>query len=416
MNKNNHCPIIWPRAIILVDMNAFFASIEQLDNPEWRARPVAVTNGERGTCIITSSYEARAYGVKTGMRLTDARKLCPTLIQCPARPQRYSAVSRNIMKALTTITPDVEVFSVDEAFLDVTACQSLLGSPVRVGHLVKQCVYEASGVHCSIGISGDKTTAKFAAKLQKPNGFSVIPPWDAAERLRDVPVTELCGIAKGIGSYLAKYGVRTCGDMKNLPISVLSKRFGNPGRRIWFMCQGLDPEPLQKVVPPAKSMGHGKVMPPKTRDRNTILIYLLHMAEKLASRLRHNDMEAQRFFIGLRNRELGWIGGKTQLIYPTSDGYVIYQAAEAMMAAQWHGEGVDQVQITALDPRQANQQLDLFIDVGEQRQQVNNAIDAINARFGEFCIAPARLLNRSSMPNVIAPAWKPEGHRQTIRD
>ena len=146
---------LWSRAIILVDMNAFFASIEQRDRPEWRGRPVAVTNGLQGTCIITCSYEARAYGVHTGMRLKEARRLCPDLIQSPARPQRYAQVSSAIMTALQDITPLVEVFSVDEAFLDVTACQSLWGSPPRMAQLAKRKVFEAVGLPCSIGVSGD---------------------------------------------------------------------------------------------------------------------------------------------------------------------------------------------------------------------------------------------------------------------
>lgn len=253
----------WHKAIILIDMNAFFASVEQLDHPELRGQPVAVTNGEQGTCIITSSYEARAYGIKTGMRLREGRERCPTLVQCPARPRRYAEVSTNIMEALQDVTPDIEIFSVDEAFLDVTHCQRLYGSPIGIAHRAKQAVYDASGLACSVGLSGDKTTAKYAAKLQKPDGFSVIPPWQARETLSRVPVTELCGIAHGIGSFLAKHGVYTCGDMANLPISILGKRFGNLGRRIWYMCLGADPEPLSTEVPDPKSMGHGKVIPPQ---------------------------------------------------------------------------------------------------------------------------------------------------------
>lgn len=185
----------------LVDMNAFFASVEQLDNPAWRGRPVAITNGQQGTCIITCSYEARAYGVKTGMRLKEARLKCPELIQCPARPERYAAISSSIMFALQDITPDVEVFSVDEAFLDVTKCQKLLGSPESIAQQVKQTVFDASGLLCSVGISGDKTTAKYAAKQHKPNGLTVVPPWQAKEYLKNVPATDLCGIAKGIGDF-----------------------------------------------------------------------------------------------------------------------------------------------------------------------------------------------------------------------
>lgn len=414
MSHSNSCPIIWPRAIILVDMNAFFASIEQRDRPEWRGRPIGVTNGSQGSCIITCSYEARAYGVKTGMRLYEARRLCPGLIQCPADPNRYAKTSRAIMAALHVITPDIEIFSVDEAFLDVTACQRLHGTPARIARLVKEAVFEASGLLCSVGISGDKTTAKYAAKCQKPNGFTVIPPWDAKQRLASVPVTELCGIAKGIGNFLAQYGVYHCKDMEKLPMSVVAKRFGNLGRRIWMMCQGADPEPLKITVAAPKSMGHGKVMPPKTRDRALITTYLMHMAEKLGARLRRHDMAAQHFFIGLRNSEQGWIGGKFKTVQDTQDGKAIYQLCQHMIEKHWHGQPVGQVQVTALDPKAAAQQLDLFLHQDPKRDHINDAVDDVNQRFGEFTVTPARLLGRSSMPNVIAPAWKPDGHRESI--
>ncbi|MDH5602103.1 MAG: DNA polymerase IV, partial [Gammaproteobacteria bacterium] len=308
----------WPRAIILVDMNAFFASVEQFDNPAWRGRPVAITNGQQGTCIITCSYEARAYGVKTGMRLKEAWKKCPDLIQCPARPERYAAVSSSIMVALQDISPDVEVFSVDEAFLDVTHCQKLLGSPEQIARLVKQTVFEASGLLCSVGVSGDKTTAKYAAKQNKPNGLTVVPPWQANDYLKDVPVTDLCGIAKGIGRFLNDRQVYLCGDMVQLPIGELARRFGNPGKRIWYMCQGADPVAVETQVAPPKSIGHGKVIPPGTKDKNIILTYLLHMSEKVAARLRRHQLKAQHFFIGVRSHD-GWLGAKTKSTLPTQN-------------------------------------------------------------------------------------------------
>src|SRR5262249_52372343 len=146
--------------------------------------------------------------------------------------------------ALEVLTPDLEVFSVDEAFLDVTHCQQLFGTPVHIAKMARQLIHNVSGLPCSIGVSGDKTTAKFAAKLKKPNGFLIIPPWEAEARLANVPVTELCGIASGIGRFLRQYGVIYCGDMANLPISILAKRFGNIGRRIWYMCRGQDPDPV----------------------------------------------------------------------------------------------------------------------------------------------------------------------------
>lgn len=411
MNTSHH----WPRAIILLDMNAFFASIEQRDDPALRGRPVVITNGEMGSCVITCSYEARAFGVKTGMHLKRAQALCPHLIRVPSHPERYVETSRAIMRSLVDITPDIEVFSVDEAFLDVTHCQKLWGNPVKMAHMAKACAFEASGVTCSVGLSGDKTTAKYAAKLKKPDGFTVVPPWEAKARLRNVPVMELCGIAKGIGGFLARHGVTVCGDIEKLPISVLSRRFGNLGRRIWYMCQGQDPDPVHTTVAAPKSMGHGKVMPPRTTDEQVILTYLRHMSEKLAKRLRRYEMQAQHFFIGLRAHRIGWLGDKVMTPVPVDDGMVLFQLCQEVMAFCWHeGVPVDQVQVTALDPKPREQQLDFFEKIDSKQARLNCVTDQINARYGEFTIAPAALLKRSSMPNVIAPAWKPEGHRQTI--
>ena len=236
-------------------MNAFFASrLEQRDFPELRGRPVAVTNGAKGAAIITASYEARAKGVKTGMHIRDALALCPDIVKRASRPKQYAEVSTAIMAAMDAITPDVEVFSVDEAFLDVTGVQHIHGTPEEMGRMAKGLVHEVSGLLCSIGISGDKTTAKYAAKLHKPDGFTVIPPWESRARLESVPLTELCGIKGGIGGFLAERGVHTCGDMQKIPVSVLAQRFGNLGRRIWLMAQGLDPSKVESRVAAPKHM------------------------------------------------------------------------------------------------------------------------------------------------------------------
>jgi len=409
----SHSPLHWPRAIALIDMNAFFASIEQRDFPELQGRPIGVTNGMTGTCVITSSYEARHYGIKTGMRVKEARRLCPQFVQRPARPERYSEISTAIMEALQQVTPDIEVFSVDEAFLDLTDCQDAFGSPVGMARRAREIVFSVSGLQCSVGVSGDKTSAKYAAKLVKPNGFTVIPPWEARERLRNVPLTELCGIKTGIGGFLALRGIHTCGDMQRLPISVLAQRFGNPGRRIWLMAQGLDPDPIHITVPPPKSIGHGKIMPPATKDRNVLATYLLHMAEKVGARLRKHHMEAQSFFVGLLS-DSGYVAHNFKTARPTDDGREIFALCTTYLDRYWQGWGAHQVQVTALDPRPANAQVDMFTQRDERVARRNAVMDKINTRYGEFTLAPAILLKRSDMPNVIAPSWKPTGHRQTI--
>jgi DNA polymerase-4 len=403
----------WPRAIIHLDMNAFFASIEQQDRPELRGKPIGVTNGKIGTCIITSSYEARAHGIKTGMRVKEALRLCPEFIQIPARPERYVAVSTAIMNALNSVTPDVEVFSVDEAFLDVTACQSLWGPPEVIAELARKVVHQATGLPCSVGLSGDKSTAKYASDLQKPNGLTIIPPWEAARRLRDVPVTELCGVGQGVGAYLAARGVRTCGDMARLPIRELAQRWGDIGRRIWLMAQGLDPLPVHTAVAPPKSIGHGKVMPPATRDREIILMYLEHMSFKVTVRLRRYQLASRIFFIGLRS-DFGWLGDHYRSETPIDDFLPLAMLCQRMLNEHWQGQGVHQVQVTATDPQPVDAQPDLFSHRDPRRIARNQAMDAVNNKYGEFTLAPARLIERSSMPNVISPAWKPFGHRQTI--
>ena len=403
----------WPRIVLHVDMDAFFAQVEQRDNPDLRGKPVCVTNGERGSCIITRSYEARAYGVKTGMRWRDAVRLCPTLVRCPSRPRVYASVSTQIMTVLDSITPDLEIFSVDEAFLDLSRCRELYQSAQQVGRLIKRRVWEVSGLTCSVGISGDKTTAKIASKRSKPNGLLVIPPWLSRHALAPLPVTDICGISRGIAQFLAQYGVYYCGQMQNIPISVLAKRFGHLGRRLWYMCQGADPDRVSVTVAPPKSMGHGKVMPPKTNDLSVILSYLCHMAEKVGKRLRTHRMTASAFFIGIKVAE-GWIADKCKIIRATDDGLLIYQLAKGVVERHWQGEGVFQCQITALNPQTGSGQADLFATPEPDRHRVNAVTDAINRKFGEGCLVNGVRMRKLEMPDVIAPAWRPTGHRATV--
>jgi DNA polymerase-4 len=408
-----NAPQPWPRAIILVDMNAFFASIEQRDFPELHGWPVAVTNGAKGASIITASYEARAKGVKTGMHIRDALRLCPDIVKRASRPKQYAEISSAIMAAMDAITPDVEVFSVDEAFLDVTGVQHIHGTPEEMGRMAKRLVHEVSGLACSIGISGDKTTAKYAAKLQKPDGFTVIPPWEARARLEHVPLTELCGIKGGIGGFLAERGVHTCGDMQKIPVSVLAGRFGNLGRRIWLMAQGLDPSKVESQVAAPKHMSASKVLPPNTRDPEVLRSYLQHMAELIALRMRQHGLTALTFAVGLAT-DAGWIGGEYRAVIPTDDGHAINRFCADLLGKRWQGEGVYQVAVQALDPKTALNQPDLFAEAPERQQQLNAVMDRINAKYGRWTLMPARMLNRSATPDVISPSWKPTGHRQTI--
>jgi DNA polymerase-4 len=197
-------------------------------------------------------------------------------------------------------------------------------------------------------------------------------------------------------------------------MAILATRYGNPGRRIWLMAQGKDPEKVITNIKPPKTMGHGKNMPPETKDRHIILTYFQHMSEKLAVRLRHNGYKASQFFIALKTQQ-GWLKARSQIHYATNDGKTIFSVCQQFVATIWQGQGAWQIRIVALNLL-SGQQTDLFEDLipHEQRSKINAAVDEINEKFGEFAIAPSRLINRSEMPNVIAPSWQPEGHRKTI--
>ena len=416
----------WPRAILHIDMNAFFASVEQRDFPELRGQPIGVTNGTAGTTLITCSYEARACGVKTGMKIYEARKLCPGLIQRPARPQVYTAVSTRIMHALVAITPDIEVFSVDEAFLDVTHCQRLHGSPEHMARMTQRLVREASGgLPCSVGVAATKLTAKYASDAKKPNGITVIPPWEARARLMDVPVEKICGIGPRTALFLAQHGARTCGEVAALPMNVLARRYGITGKHLWLACQGRDTGAVVQDIAPPKSVGHGKVLPPHTISARTIQTYLRHMCEKVAARLRRLDMQAGKLYVGLRTAAPGAgpsTGPRTGIeavlvvAHGTPDGRRFFDQARTLFRSHWQGEAIIQVQITATHLRNTSGQLELFTPDEVRSIHRFDTIDRINRKYGEFTVAPATILDRSSMPNVIAPAWRPDGHRQHIPD
>ena len=180
------------------------------------------------------------------------------------------------------------------------------------------------------------------------------------------------------------------------------------------MCQGTDPDPVHVVVPNPKSMGHGKVMPPDTTSQTVVDVFLRHICEKLGSRLRKNHFRAQCFFAGLLHRDLGWLGGRGRLIQATDDSNEIFHLADFLISQCWNKEPVYQIQVTALDPCDSGFQVDLFSETNQKRSELYSTIDEINEKYGEFTIAPVSMLNRSCMPNVISPAWKPNGHRQSI--
>jgi DNA polymerase-4 len=200
-------------------------------------------------------------------------------------------------------------------------------------------------------------------------------------------------------------------------MNVLASRYGITGKHLWLACQGRDTGAVVQDIAPPKSVGHGKVLPPHTTSARTIETYLRHMCEKVAARLRHLDMQTGKLYVGLRYAAPG-VGIETVLAvaYGVPDGWRFFELARALLREQWHGEAVIQVQVTATHLHNTSGQLELFTPDEVRSIHRFAAIDGINRKYGEFTISPATVLDRSSMPNVITPAWRPDGHRQHIPD
>ena len=313
----------WPRAIIHVDTNAFFASLEG------RHFPILHAPAMGGVGAL-----------------------------------EFTTVSSALMQAVTHMRPEVEILSKDEVFIDVTHCQGLHGSPEHIADIIKQRMHTMTrGLPCSVGVAGDKSIAKIASDLCKPNGLTVIPPWQARERLRPIPLENIRVIAPRISAFLRLYGAGTCGDVAAMPVDILIRRYGMLGKQVWLMCQGRDTLPLVQEMAPPKFVSQGKVLPPRTLSRRTLLTYVRHLCEKLAARLRRCDVEASNLCVELRYAHGGAADGIVETLalpYAAPDGKGYFGRTQALLEQQWQGQAVTHMWITATHLRNASGQLELF--------------------------------------------------------
>lgn len=366
-------PTAWRRMIAMIDMDAFFASVEQQDNPLLQGKPVAVIHGEHSPIIVATSHEARATGIRAGMMWAEARQLCEQCDGVMARYTRYRDVSHRIMEALLEVTPEVEVVSPGTAFIDLTSCQSYYRyQPDAIGQLITATVRKASGLSCSIGISGDKTTARWAARLHKPAGLTVISPDEAADRLSNVTLAEVCGPGPDMTNFFAQLDVVLCGDMKKIPVSVPARRFGNLGKRFWLMAQARDPATVDTRPPETGGPGLCRSMPPGTSSNASLQACFMQMAEKLALQLRRQDQPVKDFHIGIRCQE-GWRQARLSCEEDTQDGQDIFRLCKRFLKQHWLGEAVHQVRLHAALPLPAGQQTDFFTGRSKVRRKQSQA-------------------------------------------
>ena len=402
-----------PRTILHMDMNSFFASVEQQSDPALRGKAIAVIGSASRTVITTASYEARAFGVKTGMNTWEAGHKCPHLIFVVGNNRKYAHTSTMIMTMLHDFTPLVEVFSIDEAFLDVTGSVGLFGSPEQIAALIKSRIRETFGLTCSIGIAPNKLLAKLASEMQKPDGLTVIRPEEVSTVLEKVPIQDLCGIGARTQKQLELLGIRTCGNLGRFPLEMLRRKFGITGERLHYMGLGIDDSP---VVPAedaeeVKSVGHSMTFERDISERKNILKYLLQLSEMVGRRARRYGVAGKTVHITVRYADFTTFGRQQTRKTPTGNSEEIFAEAVAILNTFTLTQPVRLLGVRITNLCYRREQLPLF---AEERKKVlaTGAMDMVNDKFGEHTVTFGSILDSEEKgSHVISPAWRPSGIR-----
>ena len=380
------------RTILHVDLDAFFAAVEQRDHPELRGKPVIVGGGgpnDRGV-VSTASYEARAFGVHSAMSLREAGRRCPNGIFLPVDGAKYSAASKDVMAVLRRFTPLVEPISIDEAFLDVTGSRILFGDGEVIGRRIKDEVRSAVGLTISVGVAQTKLVAKIASDLRKPDGLVVVEPGTEAAFLAPLEIRRLWGVGEKSAAMLREYGVRTIGDLAALPEDLLVRRFGKYGGSLAHRARGHDDDPVGGRDP-AKSIGHEHTFDVDTSDREVIERTLLGMSEGVAGRLRDGGVRASTITVKIRDSTFRTITRQRTLPEPTDLTEPIFRTAVELARPEVRGLRIRLLGVTASGLGE-REQLSLFGADDPRRRKVTEAADEVRHRFGERAITRARLV------------------------
>jgi DNA polymerase IV len=403
------------RTILHIDMNAFFASVEQRAEPALRGMAIAVVGSKHRGVVVSPSYEARAFGVKTGMTYGEARQACPHLVMVTADSAKYSAACEQLLVLWQSFTPLVELFSIDEAFLDVTGCEELFGDPVRIAVLIKERTWEEMQLTCSVGIGPNKLLAKLGSDMQKPDGLVLITPADAPDVLEDLPVRELCGIGPSLTRGLAGMGIATCGDLGRASIRDLRARFGILGDRLRNMGRGIDDDDVVPLLEhdgsDAGSMGHSMTLAEDCSDPEAIERHILHLSEKVGRRLRRGLYRGRTVTLTLRYADFHTFTRQRRTQHSVNHGLDIHAAASAILHEVALEQPVRLIGVSVSGLERNLVQMPLFAEE-RKREFLAEAMDEINDRYGSFTVTWGTLKEREQHGRVISPAWRPIGDRQ----
>ncbi len=391
-----------------IDMDAFFASVEQKANPRLRGKAIGVIGSGARTVITTASYEARRFGVKTGMNIREAKKACPHLILVVANNARYTHTCRGLEEIYNRFTPDVEIYSVDEAFLDVTTTHHLFGGPEEIGRSIKRSVKEAFGINCTVGIAPNILLAKLASDIAKPDGLRWIKPDDVEGLMEDLPAKELWGIGAKIAERLAALGIRTCGELGRTPPSLLRYKFGIYGETLKEMGKGICKRPVQTKQEDARSIGHSMTLRKDIWERREIEAYLLKLSEMVGRRARKHRYIGKTVSLVIRYADFETFSIQRTLPKFTNDTHVIYEGVITFLERIRLRDKVRLLGISLStlinDPCQIP-----LIEKERKRKAVLQAMDYVNDRYGEFKLAWGSYVTQIREAGVISPSWKPSG-------
>ncbi len=383
-----------PRTIIHVDMDAFYASVEQRDRPELRGRPVIVGADPRGRGVVAaSSYEARRFGVHSAMPIGRAARLCPDGVFLPVDMEKYAGVSRQIMAVLAGFTPLLEPLSIDEAFLDVTQTRALFGDGEEQARRIKSRIRTAVGLAASVGVASNKFIAKVASDLEKPDGLVVVAPGGEADFLAPLPVSRLWGAGRVTTADLESMGIRTIGQLAAIPPSHLQSRFGRGGAVLSALAHGVDERAVEPFAPP-KSMGAEETFERDHRDGERLRATLRAQAERVARELRAQGYAGRTVTLKLRFADFSTIT-RSHTGDPTQDGLTVYREASALLDRVVLRQPVRLIGLSVAGLGPAGEgQLALLGPDAVRRERLARALDRLVERFGEASVRPATTLFR----------------------
>ena len=378
--------------ILHVDLDAFFAAVEQRDRPELRGKPVIVGGrpGDRGV-VSAASYEARVFGVRSAMPLRTAAALCPDGVFLPVDGRKYAAASKDVMRILGRFSPLVEQISIDEAFLDLTGTEALQGSGEDVAKRIKLAVSDEVGLTVSVGVASNRLVAKIASDLRKPDGLVVVPLGNEREFLAPLAIERLWGVGASTRRALADYDVKTIGDLAALPEDVLRRRFGQHGGDLAARARGVG-DTVVGEDHAAKSVSQEHTFDVNVGDWEKLEQSLLALSEGVSGRLRASGVRCWTVAVKIRDSSFVTITRQKTLSEPTDQTDMIWRTAVALTRREVGGMRVRLLGVAASGLTD-EQQLSLFDGTDARRRRAVEAMDAVRKRFGSRAIRRARLLD-----------------------